>query len=147
MSKSCRRLFGSAGLAVLLSVSFAVAQAPQNVTSPDDKLIATANDKVITILDAATQKELIRIQGHTERVTALAFSPDGKMLASGSVDKSVRLWDLATGREVRRLQGANSIEALSFSPDGKTLTAKESDKTTRVWEVATGKVISQTKGP
>jgi hypothetical protein len=121
-------------------------QSPATATSPDGKLEATAEDKSIVLTDV-TGKVLNKLQGHTGKVTALAFSPDGKTLASGSADQSVRLWDVATGKETRRLQGKDVIASLSYSADGRTLTAKEGEKGKRVWDVATGKEVPQPPTP
>src|SRR5690242_9725204 len=66
--------------------------------------------------------ELIVQKGHSASINSIAFSPDGKLLASGSSDKSVALWDLKTGRQVRSLSGRNgSVSSVVFSPDGKML--------------------------
>jgi WD40 repeat protein len=115
--------------------------AAPTATSPDGKLVATGDDKSITVADAGTGKVLFKLAGHTGKVTALAFSPDGKTLASGGADKAVRFWDVASGKEIRRLEGKDTITSLTYAKDGKTLTAKEGDKVKRTWDVATGKEV------
>ncbi len=119
-------------------------KAPSAV-SPDGRLFATAKDRTIDILEAATQRTVARIQGHRDAVTTLAFSPDGKLLASGSRDKSVNLWDMPTGRQLRRFQLADTVVNLNFSQDGRKLTSHEADKTVREWDIATGKELKKSK--
>jgi WD40 repeat protein len=71
-------------------------------------------------------------------VNILAFSPDGKLLASGSVDATVKLWNLAIRQEVATLRGhRDGIFALSFTPDGHTLISGSRDKTIRLWPAPT----------
>lgn len=91
----------------------------------------------VYLWEVATGRLLRTIEGHDSDVRSVAFSPDGKVLASGS--DGVRLWETATGKQVRRLAGLNHfIDGLAFSPDGRHLAAGGDG--TVVWEVATGKV-------
>jgi WD40 repeat protein len=85
---------------------------------------------------------LRHFSGHSSSVTSVAFSPDGKTLASGSKDHTIKLWDVASGLELLTLKGHSSPTAVAFSPDGKTL-ADESDKNSaRLWSISTGTMLA-----
>jgi len=88
-----------------------------------------------------TEGKLIRsIDTHRDAIYALAISPDGKTMATGSYDKQIKLWDLESGNELQTLEGHNgAIFGLAFRPDGKILASASSDRTIKLWETSTGK--------
>lgn len=92
-------------------------------------------------LSAQQPKLLHTIEGgHTRAVMSVVFSPNGKTLASASEDKSIRLWNLATGKTIATLRGhTNTVCSVVFSPDGKILASASCDGIVRLWDVASGK--------
>ena len=94
------------------------------VISPSGEQLATVDGdaRTINLWDVTTGTAIGALRGHEGPISALAYSPDGRCLASGSADKTVRLWDLAAGKEVAVLRGHEEpVEWLSFSPDGRRI--------------------------
>ena len=90
-------------------------------------------------------RQSLALEGHTRRVTSLAFSPDSQTLASGSADRSVRLWRPATPEPGRRLEEPsghnNFVVSLAFSPRGDCLASGSADRTVRLWQPADGRLL------
>jgi len=75
-------------------------------------------------------------------VNSVSWSPDGTRLASGSYDKTVRVWDVATGASVATLEGHTGwVRSVSWSPDGTRLASGSRDETVRVWDVVEGTAV------
>lgn len=86
--------------------------------------------------------ELVVQTGHTSSVAAVAFSPDGTLIASGSLDKTIKLWSAVSGKELKTLRGhAEMVNSIAFSPDGKTLVSCSVDQTVKLWNVADGREL------
>ena len=84
------------------------------------------------------------LEGHSDWVRAVVFSPDGQLLASGSLDRTVRLWDTATGASRGTLEGhSGCVNAVVFSPDGQLLASGSYDHTVRLWDIKNRTLIQQ----
>jgi WD40 repeat protein len=88
------------------------------------------------VWDPSTGRELYQLRGHTSVVNSVAYSPDGRRLATASDDGTIKLWDTGTGQEVFTLRGHTSrVLCVAFSPDGRRIVSGSSDQTAKVWDV------------
>jgi WD40 repeat protein len=103
----------------------------------------------VRVMDLHDGKELWSAVASKQYITALAFLPDGKTLASaaGFGESDIRLWDVATGKEIGRLEGHKSwVGSLVFWPDGKKLASASADQTIRIWDVPNRKCLDVLRG-
>ena len=110
------------------------AEAP-TAKSPDGKRIASADDKTVTVSE--NQRVVMKILAHKAAVTAVAFSPDGKLLVSADKDGKVNLMDAATGKQLRTFDSVAGANKIAFSADGRVLEVK-SPTVTKKYDPATG---------
>src|SRR6266851_5209834 len=115
------------------------------VFSPNEQIVASGGYQgTIQFWEATTGKEIRQMQAATHTIPSIAFSPDGKRLASTG-NKVIQLWDVSTGKELSKitadvpLSSSNGVVPIVFSPDGTALASVAADHSLRVWNVTTGK--------
>jgi WD40 repeat protein/class 3 adenylate cyclase/tRNA A-37 threonylcarbamoyl transferase component Bud32 len=115
--------------------------------SPDSQQLALGS-KRIKLWDIAKRQVTTMLEGHKGPVMGIRFSPDGKTLATGSLDHSVKLWNLITKQEVSTLEGhTGAVSGLAFSSDGTLLVSSSEDKTIRFWRAISTVEAQEVKAP
>ncbi|AVQ71970.1 hypothetical protein B5D77_12250 [Microcystis sp. MC19] len=118
------------------------------ITSPPPNpqpVVTQKQSPVIPKINSSVSPLDKTLTGHSYRVNSVVYSPDGRYLASGSLDKTIKIWEVATGKGLRTLTGHSGVVlSVAYSPDGRYLASGSQDKTIKIWEVATGKVRTLT---
>jgi len=121
--------------------------------TPDGRTLAAGGsgwrrgEVPIYLIDLATSRILRVLKGHTNSIISLAVSPDGARLASGSLDRTSRIWNGASGRCEQVLEGhEDAVYGVAFAPDGRRLATASPDKTGRIWSVADGRCEAVLRG-
>jgi RNA polymerase sigma factor (sigma-70 family) len=126
-----------------------------SVVSPDGRLVATGNfvplppvkgqpeaDLAARVYELASGKQVVALEGHTDQIFGLAFSPDGRTIATAAgnfwhpKDRTIRIWDVATGRELRRFDNPEGSEHIEYLPDGRSVVNLGTDGVVTVWDVS-----------
>jgi eukaryotic-like serine/threonine-protein kinase len=112
-----------------------------------DALLQVSLQRGLRIWDTAGRKEVARLPGDRVRITRMAFSPDGRYLATAGAEYTAVLWDAATGQEVRVLRGhRNEVSEVAFSSDGTRLATAGTDRAVKVWELPGGREVYTLRG-
>lgn len=116
----------------------------------DNSLLAVGRYQEVELLNAQTGQAIGKLTGHANQVRAVAFSPDGKLLAAAGGNPAqfgeVKIWDVAERKELRSIRGhRDNIFAVAFSPDGKMIATCSYDRIVKLWDVATGSEIKTLK--
>jgi len=122
---------------------------PRSSRRQEDHAIASESDQSLLTSAPATQTPL-QLHGHARAVLAVAWSPDGRWIATGSKDNTARIWDAVSGLERLKFTGhSNFIQAVGFSSDGQVLATGSADGTARVWSTSSGRcqqILTNHKG-
>jgi WD40 repeat protein len=126
--------------------------------SPDGRVIAAGRrgsrdslqsdrnfDFTVRLSNVETGKELRRLEGHSDDIKSIGFSSDGHRIVTTSKDRTARVWELSTGREIQRFV-VGPVSGAVFSPDGRSILAASEDGTAKLWNVETGKEILAFQG-
>lgn len=112
------------------------------VNSPDGRLILQARQQQAVLIDATTKQELRSLVGHSDLVLTATFSADSRVVATGSFDSTMRLWDTDTGQEIKTFAGhLAAVLSVAFTPDGRRLISGSTDGTMRIWDIASGREL------
>ena len=104
--------------------------------SPDGNYVVSGSDEFVYVWDVVSKDVKVKqLKGHEDIVKSVAFSPDGKYVVSGSEDETVRIWDIASQKEIQQFEGNSVVTSVAFSPDGKYVVFGSYDNIVRIWYV------------
>jgi WD40 repeat protein len=151
-----QRLLAAAGSdgAVTVWETSADPRAPEKVAGsgclafgPDGKTTAFGRSGTVTLRTGSADQADLTFRAHGKNVNGVVFSPDGRLLATASDDKSVKVWRVNDGRELRTLNGhTGTVTAVVFGPGGRWLASASEDKTVRLWDVTSGRLLHTLDG-
>ena len=102
----------------------------------------------VLVIDLAARKVERQFAAHDDAIMSVAVSADGRLAATGALDKTVAVWEVETGREVARFKGhTDRVVGVAISPDGKTVASASLDATARTWDVAAGRPLARFDTP
>jgi WD40 repeat protein/serine/threonine protein kinase len=108
----------------------------------DGRHLAVAGSEVVEVWDVVAHARVHELRGHSLWIYCVSFSPDGKWLATGGFDRTIKLWDTVSGEARTTIYGHNGgITDLAFSPDSRSLASASEDRSVRLWEIPTGRLI------
>ncbi|MGI2907610.1 beta-propeller domain-containing protein [Tolypothrix sp. VBCCA 56010] len=116
--------------------------------SPDGNLFATGDANCeISLWQIIDNKQILRLQGHSDWVRSVVFSPDGNTIASASYDQTLKIWDTRTGECLKTLYGHTSrINSVAMHSNGQTIASSSDDKTVKLWNIHTGECLKTLQG-
>lgn len=150
------------GSFIIIFSDFSFAQEPQDLfvrqfglgtleevaLSPDGSIAATVGGGGVFLWSTADGKQLRNFGGHAGAITAVAFSPDGSQLLTGSSDNTARLWSVTDGHLLHIFSGhTDFVYSVAYSPDGTKILTGSRDRTARLWSVAEGNLVQVFSGP
>ena len=104
--------------------------------------IAAGVGSDVCIFNVETRQQIASMKGHSRVVWTVAFSANGHQIASGSEDRTIRIWDARTGKQMHRLDGhTDHVRSIAFSPDGQWIASGSHDKTLRMWHSGSGQLV------
>jgi WD40 repeat protein len=115
--------------------------------SPNGKLLAVYGYNQLSLLDIDTEQVVKSFPANDGQITSVAFSVDWKMMASGGVDDTIKVWNLNSGEEIYSFRGhTDDIQSVVFSPDSQKIASGSSDGTIKIWNLSTGKELRTLTG-